>query len=303
MTVGIAHFAGKTILITGASTGIGKASARFFFNRGWNVIATMRNPAAETELSQGVYKQSNRLKCIQLDVCDLNSIQTAFNEAITYFGKIDVVVNNAGYGLTGVFEGMTRAQIERQFQTNVFGLMDVSRMALQHFREFESADNLARDCVLINIASVAGRTAVPLYSIYHATKWAVEGFTESLQFECAKMENPAAGHPAPNVRVKLIEPGVVLTDFYIRSADRAEPEKTPGVYSEYERRVRSLMDRRSNRGSKPEDVAAAIYRAATDESKRLRYPVGWDAVFLLFIRPYLPDGVYRAMVNWVMEHG
>ena len=161
----------KTALITGTSTGIGRATALYFQQRGWNVVATMRTPAKETELGQlpGV-------ALIALDVTKPDSIRQGLQAAIAKFGKLDAVVNNAGYALNGPFEAYTQEQIRRQFETNVFGLMEVCRQVLPHFRQNKAG-------VLVNVASMGGRLTFPLYSSYHSTKWAVEGFSESLHYE------------------------------------------------------------------------------------------------------------------------
>src|SRR5215216_677679 len=182
----------KTILITGASTGIGKATALLFQQRGWKVAATMRSPEKADDL-----KGLNNLACIRLDVTDISSIRQAITDVISQFGSIDAVVNNAGYGMVGPFEASTVEQVERQFATNVFGLMNVTRELLPHFRARGAG-------TFINISSMGGRITFPLYSVYHATKWAVEGFSESLQFELRQL----------NIKVKIVEPGPIKTDFY-----------------------------------------------------------------------------------------
>src|SRR5262249_4986233 len=149
---------GKTVLITGSSTGIGKAAALLFQKNGWNVAATMRTP----ERAGDLFKLPN-VACLRLDVTDTETITQAVKDAVARFGSIDVLVNNAGYGLVGPFEASTKENIERQFNTNLFGLMETTRAILPHFRE-------KRNGVLINVASMGGRITFPLYSLYHATK-------------------------------------------------------------------------------------------------------------------------------------
>jgi NAD(P)-dependent dehydrogenase (short-subunit alcohol dehydrogenase family) len=186
----------KTVFITGASTGIGRAAVDFFRDKGWNVAATMRTPSDHADLP------SERVRAFELDVTDPATIKPAVDQALHAFGKIDVLVNNAGYGAFGPFEAATNDQIERQYATNVTGLMFVTREFVPHFREQKSG-------VIVNISSVAGRATFPFYSLYHGTKWAVEGFSESLNFELAPF----------GIRVKLVEPGVIKTDFVTRSLD------------------------------------------------------------------------------------
>jgi NAD(P)-dependent dehydrogenase (short-subunit alcohol dehydrogenase family) len=163
----------KTVVITGSSSGIGKATALYFQQRGWNVAATMRSSERETELSKLPH-----VKLYALDVSSTSSIEQALQNIQKDFSEIDVVVNNAGFGADGVFEAMTDEFIQKQFDTNVFGLMRVTRESVKIMRTQKSG-------TIVQIASVGGRVAFPLYSIYHGTKWAVEGFTESLQYEVA----------------------------------------------------------------------------------------------------------------------
>lgn len=261
----------NTVLITGASTGIGKATAEHFFNRGWNVVATMRKPTSE--------RQDPRWLCTALDVTDEASIQAALQAGIARFGSIEVVVNNAGYGLSGTFESMSEAQVRRQFETNVFGLMRVSRAAIPHFRGRGRG-------VLINIGSMGGRLTFPFYSVYHATKWAVDGFTESLAFELEPL----------GIQAKVVEPGAIKTDFYERSAEFVHDRSL----AEYNTLVDTGMRRMGKAGAKgapASKVAETIWLAATDGSGRLRYVVGQDAKSLLGLRRVIGgDRTYRKLI-------
>jgi NAD(P)-dependent dehydrogenase (short-subunit alcohol dehydrogenase family) len=261
----------QTVFITGASSGIGKATAELFFQRGWNVVATMRTPKSE--------RTDPRWLVTPLDVTDAASIQAARDLAIAKFGRIDALVNNAGYALVGTFESISDASIARQFETNVLGLMRVARAFLPHLRGKGKG-------VIVNVASMGGRLTFPFYSVYHATKWAVDGFSESLQFELAPT----------GVRVKLIEPGAIKTDFYERSAEFVHDESLI-EYNAIVAKGMAKMNKAGEKGAKPEIVAEAIFGAATDGSKKLRYPVGADAKSLLALRRFLPDGVYRNMIS------
>jgi NAD(P)-dependent dehydrogenase (short-subunit alcohol dehydrogenase family) len=268
----------KTVLITGASTGIGLATAKLFQQQGWNVVATMRSPQKDTELSS----LANVL-CLAVDVAQVATIHAAIDRAIAQFGTIDVVINNAGYALIGAFEACSMADIRGQFETNVFGLMEVTRAILPHFR-------LRKQGIVVNVASIGGRTAFPIYSPYHATKWAVEGFSESLQYELRQF----------NIRVKIIEPGPIKTDFYGRSITVA---KQAGLtaYDEYIQRTLPQLDRAGETGSPPEVTAQVIYRAATDGSWKLRYPAGGNAGLLLGLRKLLPDAWFTGLMRRSIE--
>lgn len=268
----------KTVLITGCSTGIGKAAAAYFQAYGWNVAATMRKPELETELTE-----LEDLKCIALDVQDEKSIQRAFDETIAAFGGIDVIVNNAGYGLLGAFEATSDEKIRKQFDTNVFGLMNVTRAILPYFREKKSG-------VIINIASTGGRMTWPLASLYHGTKWAVEGFSESLNYELRPF----------GIKVKIIEPGAIRTDFHGRSQDFAEKVGL-FVYDEYVNRVMPNIQEAGANAPGPEVVAEVIYKAANDTSNRLRYQAGSGAGFFMFLRRILPTRMFNGIVQKVTE--
>ena len=265
----------KTILITGSSSGIGKATAIHFAAQGWNVIATMRTPE-----KAGDWANHNNITLKRLDVLDFDSIKQAINETIHKFGKIDAIVNNAGYGLVGPFEASTDEQIRRQFDTNVFGLMNVCREIIPHFRE-------NRDGTIINVASMGGRLTFPLYSLYHGTKWAVEGFSEALQFELQPF----------NIRVKIIEPGAIKTDFYDRSMDvMSKPGLT--AYDSFVNKAMPNMNKFGETAPGPEKVAAVIYKAATDGSGKLRYQV--NSMPLLALRRLLPLSLFQRIVRMVV---
>jgi NAD(P)-dependent dehydrogenase (short-subunit alcohol dehydrogenase family) len=196
----MASSAKKTVLITGTSTGFGKASTRHFAAAGWNVVATQRSPQAETELVS-----LPSVLVTRLDVQDRGSIEQAIEAGIARFGKIDVLINNAGFGLFGVFESTPRAKLQEQFDVNVFGVMDVTRALLPHFRQQGAG-------VIINVSSGAGVFTLPLLSGYCASKFALEGFSEALSYELASQ----------NIVVKIVEPGgVISTNFGQRSGSEA----------------------------------------------------------------------------------
>lgn len=265
----------KVILITGASTGIGMHTAKLFQSRNWKVAATMRSPEKAEEL-----QRIADIECIRLDVTDIDSIKAAIASTLEKFGRIDAVVNNAGYSLAGPFEATSPEQIERQFATNVFGLMNVTREILPYFREQKRG-------VIVNVASVGGRITFPLYSLYHSTKWAVEGFSESLQHELEQF----------NIRVKIIEPGPIKTDFYDRSQEFATKDGLT-VYDNLVARAMPNMQKAVEDAPDGSVVAEAIYKAVTDDSKRLRYNVNTKGMLLL--RRLLPDNIFNGIIKRVI---
>jgi NAD(P)-dependent dehydrogenase (short-subunit alcohol dehydrogenase family) len=240
----------KTVLITGCSSGFGEASVRRFADAGWNVVATLRNPEHASGFPHGVVTT-------RLDVQDAASIDAAVQATVERFGGIDVLVNNAGFGLSGFFETVPRAKIQEQFDVNVFGLMDVTRAVLPHMRGRKQG-------VIVNVTSGAGVFGLPMVSLYAASKFAVEGFSESLMHEVAPL----------GIAVKLVEPGgVTSTGFVRRSATEAAATESIADYEPLGVRAAEVFGRisRYRSDSTSDEVANVIFEASTDGSDRLRY--------------------------------
>jgi NAD(P)-dependent dehydrogenase (short-subunit alcohol dehydrogenase family) len=269
----------KTVLITGASSGIGKAAALEFAQQGWQVAATMREPEKES-----AFKNVANVHLFALDVTDEKSVQSTFKLVIEKFGKLDAVVNNAGYGVDGVFEAMSDEIIEKQYNTNVFGLMRVTREAIKHMREQKGGN-------IVQISSMGGRIAFPLFSIYHGTKWAVEGFTESLQYEVEQF----------NIRLKLIEPGAIKTEFYGRSRTFVQPNYTDD-YKAFVNNADRIRHDAGQNGDTAEKVAKTIVKAASDQSGKLRFPVGNPAPAILLLRRLIPFSMWKAIVKMTYKN-
>jgi NAD(P)-dependent dehydrogenase (short-subunit alcohol dehydrogenase family) len=259
----------KTVLITGSSSGIGKATAIFFADKGWNVIATMRTPQNEAELTL-----LDNVWVTSLDVLNPDSIQKAVHGGIERYGKIDVLVNNAGYGAYGPLEVFERENIIRQFNTNVIGLLDVTRAIIPHFRE-------NKDGIIINVSSMGGRLTFPFGALYHGTKFAVEGISESLNFELATF----------GAKVKIIEPGATATDFAGRSFDFKNDENLT-EYQDLMKKLFDLMESLTGSSFPAQVVAEKIYEAATDGTDQLRYPATPDAAAILEKRSNESDAVF-----------
>ncbi|KSJ03929.1 short-chain dehydrogenase/reductase [Pseudomonas aeruginosa] len=241
----------KTVLITGCSSGFGRATAQFFSRNGWNVVATMRDVSSAGELMA----QPNTL-VTRLDVQDRASVGEAIEHAISRFGRIDVLINNAGFGLHGIFETTTSEKIQEQFDVNVFGAMNVTRALLPHFRANRAG-------VIVNVSSGAGVFTLPLISLYCASKFALEGFSEALTYEVAPL----------GITVKIVEPGGSLsTNFGKRSGTEAAATVIDSDYdpiiSDAGKRFQGLAEIAT---ATADDVAAVIYGAATDGTEQLRY--------------------------------
>ncbi len=260
----------KTAFITGASTGIGRAAVVHFRDQGWNVVGTMRKPEASLE--------SSNVKIVALDVTKKSTIRPALDQAIAAFGGVDVLVNNAGYGAFGALEAASDEAIERQFSTNVTGLIYVTREFVAHMRERKTG-------VIVNISSVGGRATFPFYSLYHGTKWAVEGFSEALNYELNQF----------GIRVKIVEPGAIKTDFGGRSLDIMTKEGLT-AYDDLMRRFREAW-LAGRQWSSAEMVAGVIYNAATDGTDQLRYVAGDDAKMIIETRAKITQEEYYAMIR------
>jgi NAD(P)-dependent dehydrogenase (short-subunit alcohol dehydrogenase family) len=268
----------STILITGASTGIGHSTAKHFHANGWNVVATMRNPDDGADLA-GL----DNVHVTRLDVTDSDSITHAVDEAIDQFGTIDVLLNNAGYGAYGALEAFSMDRIRRQFDTNVIGLLEVTKNVLPHMRQ-------QRTGTIINISSIGGQTTFPLGTLYHGTKFAVEGLSEALHYELEPL----------GIRVRIIEPGIIRTDFGGRSFDFAIDE-TLTDYANAPAAMQSVFANLiSTPASSPDVVAEVIWNAANDTGDRLRYPAGPDAVELLDRRKAEDDATFIGNIKALM---
>ncbi len=242
----------QTIFITGSSTGLGRATALLFAKHGWKVIATMRRPDQDTELAG-----THGITVLPLDVTDRAQIEAAAHRAIA-LGGVDVLFNNAGYGLAGPFEGATDDQLTREIDTNLLGVLRTTQAFLPHFREKRSG-------LIITTTSIGGLVTFPFNSVYHATKWALEGWSESLAFELEPF----------NIRIKTVSPGGIKTDFASRSLVLTSH---PAYQTLMQRVLAVFMDpARAAHQSSAEQIAQVVYEAATDGKHELRYVAGNDA--------------------------
>jgi NAD(P)-dependent dehydrogenase (short-subunit alcohol dehydrogenase family) len=241
-----------TAVITGVNSTLGKHIASEFIAQGWRVYGSARDTDSPVAAS-GV-------QMMQLDLTDSDSIKRFAAQVLASGHEIDVLVNNAGHVLSGPFEGCSEQQVRRQFEVNFFGTIELTRQFLPHFKRRKSG-------TVVNISSLCGLTTFPMLSLYHASKWALEGFTESAMYELAPL----------GIRVKLIEPGGIKENEYSSTVEFAD--KVPKEYEELMHRVHKtnwFPD-----FSNPADVAKEVFRAATDGSNRLRYIIGNDSEMLL----------------------
>lgn len=263
----------KSIVITGASSGIGKATAQHFAQQGWKVAATMRKPENETELNQ-----MDNVSLYQLDVSDPVSITNAAQQIISDFSTVDALLNNAGYGSYGILEATPEQKIRRQFDINVIGLLLVTRAFLPNMRTNGAG-------VIVNVSSVGGKVAFPMGTLYHGTKFAVEGLSEALSYELATV----------GIKVQLVEPGGVKTNFSTSSFDlniEGSPEEYGPLVQQFVAAVQAMVI-----SSEAIDVARVIYEAVTDGTDQMRYIAGADAEQLIGARKQMNDADFIALIK------
>ena len=258
----------QTIFITGSSSGLGRAAAKLFASNGWKVIATMRTPEKETELASipGV-------KLMALDTTDPDQIQRVAQDVIAH-GGVDVVFNNAGYGMAGPLEGFTDEQIVRMIDTNLMGAIRVTKAFASYFRQ-------KRAGMFINTTSIGGLIAVPFNSIYHATKWALEGWSESMAFELGQF----------GIGMKTVSPGGMRTDFFTRSFDTGKHEAYDALVDKVMNVIRDPKEMATY--SSPDQIADVVYEAAADGKDQLRYVAGEDAKATYAMRLKVGDEAFR----------
>ncbi|MEP7214624.1 MAG: oxidoreductase [Anaerolineaceae bacterium] len=269
----------KAVLITGCSTGIGRATAERMAANGWTVYATARRIESIADL------ESKGCKLLALDVCDSASIRAAVTTIEAAEGAVGVLVNNAGYGQEGAIEEVPMAEVRSQFETNVFGLLELTKLVLPGMR----AQGWGR---VINVGSMGGRLTFPGGGIYHASKYAVEAISDALRFEVRGF----------GIKVSLIEPGFIRTEWSDAAIKSMGTGAGPGPYAAFNRSVAANVANaysgalsRLSRG--PEAVAAAIEHAAGSRRPRTRYAVAPSATLLIKTRRWLPDPIWDAILR------
>src|ERR1700761_2228328 len=251
------------VLVTGASSGIGHAVAAAFAAKGFEVFGTSRNPR-NTEPIAGV-------ELVQLDVTDSESVAVAVSTVIQRAGRIDILVNNAGFGVLGAAEESSTAQAQELFDTNFFGLVRMTREVLPYLRAQRSGR-------IINVGSVLGFLPAPYGALYAASKYAVEGFSESLDHETREF----------GVRVAVVEPGYTNTSFEANATDADSPLNS---YAPLREHVKEVITAELRRGDDPTVVARVVLKAATSRTPKLRYPAGPLARRLAVLKKFAPAGL------------
>jgi short-subunit dehydrogenase len=266
---------GKVALVTGASSGIGAHSARFLAASGYQVIGAARRTSRVESLGGGI-------TAVALDLCADTSITTAADEVLSRHGRVDLLVNCAGFGGFGSIEETPASLARRQLEVNAIGLTQLTRRLLEPMRRAGSGR-------IINVSSLAGTFSSPLAGWYHASKFALEALSDSLRLEVAPW----------GVDVVVIQPGPVRTAWHDRALARLDAVSGEGPYAQNAKAVRAFHEaqQRSAVACSPEHVAAVIVRAATLSRPRSRYPVGRGARTARWMGRSLPDRMFDAMVR------
>jgi len=249
----------EVAVVTGSSSGIGYETALTLARNGFSTYATMRNPAKAGEIQSIASKENLPINVKQLDVTSDESVKNAIKQIVSEAGRIDVLVNNAGYGLTGAFEDLSIDEIKTQYETNFFGVIRVTQAVLPTMRKQRSGK-------ILNISSGAGRVGYPGGSAYVSTKFALEGLSESMSYELEPF----------GIRVVLVEPGVIRTNFGsgMVLARKAQDPNSP--YSQMMQKMGSTLQQLVQNGSDADLVASVVLKAATSANPELRYLAGKD---------------------------
>jgi NAD(P)-dependent dehydrogenase (short-subunit alcohol dehydrogenase family) len=264
----------KTIFITGTSSGIGKATVELFAKQGWNVIATVKSNYIETDL----FKNLSNVTVYELDVTNFEQVNAVAEIVIKKFGKIDVVVNNAGYCLMGPTETSTMQQIKDQYETNIFGVFAVTKAFIPHFRNNSEG-------VFINIASSSAQFNYPYIGAYGSSKWAVRGLTECLGIELSPF----------NIEVKAIYPGTHATKIFTKLDDgTGEIKNTFQAYKQYYKNFFSAQSSLSE-VTAPTNIADEIWKAVNNKKGKLHIVSGGDAKLFAFLKKILPQRAFQKL--------
>lgn len=263
----------KVVLITGATSGMGELSAKFLASNGYTVYAGSRNAT--------VAEGSGSLKHIYIDVTKTDTIKNAVKTIIKNEGKIDVLVNNAGFGLLATLEEGSDEEMFNQFDVNVFGLIKATREVLPYMRE-------ARSGVIINISSFLGKMGLPLLSHYNASKYAVEGITDSLRFETLPF----------GIRVHSIESGLFGTNFVKKGlVANAKTTSQTSPYKDLVAHFVPIVAKAINEGPSPQPIADAIKMIIEDEDAPIAVPVGAEATTFVPMRKSMSDEAFEAKIK------
>lgn len=269
----------QVALITGCSSGIGYETALMLARKGFNTFATMRNTKKSDSLQELIRKEKLALNILELDVNDEASVENTVNRIKNEAKRIDVLINNAGYGLIGFFEDLTLDEIRNQFETNFFGVLNITKKIIPIMR-------LQKSGTIINISSGAGQVGFPGISAYVSTKFAIEGFTESLMYELLPF----------GIKVIIIEPGVIKTNFFRNCIVSKQSMKKSSPYSGSLDKIQRNIQLMQEHATSPVDVAKVILQVLSGIEPKQRYIVGNDVAMIVEAKKTLSDIEFKKMM-------
>jgi NAD(P)-dependent dehydrogenase (short-subunit alcohol dehydrogenase family) len=267
----------KTAIVTGSSTGIGFETSLLLARNGFYTYATMRNLDKSKEIMDAARKEGLPLQVLQLDVTDDGSVKDGIERIVNKRKRIDVLVNNAGYGLNGALEDLSMDEIKAVFETNLFGAIRVMKAVLPNMRK-------QRGGTIVNISSSGGRFGIPLNSAYHGTKFALEGISESVRLETEPF----------GIKVILIERGAIKSNFprNLKVAQKAAEPSSP-----YAATIGGLRNDVFDHATPPIEVAKVVLKAVTSDNPSLRYLVGDDAKQIIDARNRMSEQEFQTLVK------
>ena len=275
----------KTVLVTGCSSGIGYATCLVFARNNFVTYGSVRDLSKAGRIQEITNKEKLPLKIIRLDVNEDETIRKAIQKIIADSGRIDILINNAGYGMFGPIEEISIKEIKEQFETNFFGTIRLIKAIVPIMRK-------QRNGTIVNISSMVGRFGVPLNAAYVSSKFALEGLSESISFELDEF----------GIKVILVEPGVIQTDFFQNLKIKGNDTKSP-YYKLMDKRIAFLKEAMKNSVSSSDQVANTILHAVNSRDPDMRYIIGNDATNSIHMRNSLSDREFMKWIKDGMFHG
>lgn len=272
----------KVAIVTGSSSGIGLDASVTLAQNGFLTYATMRNLDKSSIVKAAADKEQLPIKVVQLDVTDDHSVKDAIRDIVSEAKRIDVLINNAGFGLVGAFEDLSIDEIKDQYETNVFGLIRVTQAVLPIMREQKSG-------IIVNISSGAGLFGYPGGSAYVSSKFAIEGLSESISYELDQF----------GIKVVLIEPGFIKTNFSNAMAIAKKAQDPSSPYSQMMQKIQTRSNEMAKTGSSVDVVTKAILKAVATERPNLRYLAGKDVETWAANKKTMSDSQFHDMMKGI----
>ena len=270
----------KVAIVTGSSSGIGFETSVILARNGFHTYAAVRSLDKSKPLIDMSKKDGLSIQVVELDVSNDKSVKDAINKVLSENKRIDVVVNNAGYALAGSFEDLSMDEIKSQFETNFFGVIRVIQAILPTMRN-------QRNGRIVNVSSMGGRIAIPLDSAYHGTKFALEGVSESLQYEVEQF----------GIKIIIIEPGAIKSNFFNNLKMASKAQRLDSPYTQMMQKLNAGFSFMLENAPHPVEVAKVILAAVTSEDPQLRYTVGDDAAMILQAKRTMSDTEFRNLMK------